>query len=96
MKSLGSFSSAEVSIDDHQLTVVNAYTQFNYRGDGVKADYDAIRKVFGKVRSDFQGKRIGYPMLGAGLAGGDWDTISSIINEELDGEDHTLVVFKPS
>ena len=33
---------------------------------------------------------------GAGLAGGDWDTISSIINEELEGEDHTLVVFKPS
>ena len=93
---LGSYSSADVSIDDHRLTVVNAYTQFNYRGAGVKADYDAIRHVFRKVRSDFKGKRIGYPMLGAGLAGGDWDTISSIINEELEGEDHTLVVFKPS
>ena len=92
---LGSYSSAEVAIDDHQLTVVNAYTQFNYRGAGIKADYEAIREVFGKIRSDFKGKRIGYPMLGAGLAGGDWDTISSIIHEELKGEDHTLVVFKP-
>jgi len=93
---LGTYSSAAVFIDDHQLTVANAYTQFNYRGAGVKADYDAIREVFGKIRSDFKGKRIGYPMLGAGLAGGDWDTISLIINEELEGEDHTLVVFKPS
>lgn len=93
---LGTYSSAEVSIGEHRLTVVNAYTQYNYRGSGVKADYDAIRQVFRKIKSDFSGKRIGYPMLGAGLAGGDWDTISPIINEELDGEDHTLVVFKPS
>jgi hypothetical protein len=48
------------------------------------------------VKRVFAGKQIGYPMLGAELAGGVWDTISSIIDEELDGEDHTLVVFKPS
>lgn len=45
---LGSFSSAEVSIDDHRLTVVNAYTQFNYRGAGVKADYEAFERCFAK------------------------------------------------
>ncbi len=93
---LGSYSSAEVTIGGLRLIVVNAYTQFNYRGAEVKADYDAIRKVFRKIKADFGEKRIGYPMLGAGLAGGDWDTISSIIDEELDGEDHTLVVFKSS
>ena len=93
---LGTYSSAEVSIGDRRLTVVNAYTQFNYRGPGIKADYDAIRQVFREIKDDFAGGRIGYPMLGAGLAGGDWNTISSIIDEELVGEDHTLVVFKPS
>jgi len=31
--------------------------------------------------------------IGAGLAGGDWEIISSIINEELEGEDHTCVVL---
>jgi O-acetyl-ADP-ribose deacetylase (regulator of RNase III) len=36
---------------------------------------------------------IGYPAIGAGLAGGDWQLISSIIEEELAGEDHTFVVF---
>ena len=62
----------------------------------MKADYEAIREVFKSIRRDFAGKRIGYPMIGAGLAGGDWDTISEIICEALVGEDHTMVVFKPS
>jgi hypothetical protein len=34
-------------------------------------------------------------MIGAGLAGGDWEIISAIINEELYGEDHTLVIYQP-
>ena len=29
----------------------------------------------------------------AGLDGGDWGIISAIINEELEGEDHTLVLL---
>jgi O-acetyl-ADP-ribose deacetylase (regulator of RNase III) len=41
----------------------------------------------------FSGKRIGYPKIGAGLAGGDWNIISSIIDKELIGEDHTLVLL---
>jgi len=32
-------------------------------------------------------------MIGAGLAGGDWTVISKIINKELEGEDHTLVMW---
>ena len=43
----------------------------------------------------FSGRRIGYPKIGAGLAGGDWTLIASIIEEELAGEDHTLVEFAP-
>jgi O-acetyl-ADP-ribose deacetylase (regulator of RNase III) len=61
----------------------------------MKADYDAIRSVFKKIKSNFSGKRIGYPKIGAGLAGGDWDQISKIIDEELIDEDHTLVEFAP-
>ena len=92
---LGTYSSAEVDCDGHTLTIVNAYTQFHWRGRGVKADYDAIRSVFRSVKYDFGGKRIGYPLIGAGLAGGDWGVISGIIDEELDGEDHTLVEYQP-
>jgi O-acetyl-ADP-ribose deacetylase (regulator of RNase III) len=59
----------------------------------VKADYQAIRKVMRSVKARFAGKRIGYPKIGAGLAGGDWETIASIIEDELAGEDHTLVEY---
>ncbi|HBG21357.1 MAG TPA: phosphatase, partial [Desulfobulbaceae bacterium] len=43
----------------------------------------------------FAGKKIGYPKIGAGLGGGNWDRISAIIDEELAGEDHSLVLYTP-
>lgn len=75
------------------LTIVNAYTQFNWRGKGLKADYNAIQKAFREIKHQFSGQKIGYPAIGAGLAGGDWKIIEKIIDEELSGEDHSLVVY---
>lgn len=93
---LGTISTAKVMRNNHEITIINAYTQFNWRGSGVLADYEAIRKAMLKIKSLYSGSRIGYPMIGAGLAGGDWDTIARILGEELDGEDHTLVEYVPS
>ena len=90
---LGTFSEIEIVRGPHSFHVVNAYTQFHWRGAGVKADYEAIRKVMRAVKSRFSGKRIGYPRIGAGLAGGDWEVIQAIIDEELAEEDHTYVEF---
>ena len=90
---MGTISFATVERDAHEITVVNGYTQFHWRGSGVLADYDAIRAVMAAVKSQFTGKRIGYPKIGAGLAKGDWDVIAHIIDEELAGEDHTLVEY---
>ena len=90
---LGSISFATVIRENKELTIVNGYTQYHWRGSGVLVDYEAIRSVMREVKSAFSGKRIGYPRIGAGLAKGDWDLISRIINEELDGEDHTLVEY---
>ena len=92
-KKLGTFSAAEIIRGARPFYVVNAYTQFHWRGAGVKADYDAIREVMRAVKSRFSGKRIGYPKIGAGLAGGDWEIIRPILDEELAGEDHTYVEF---
>jgi O-acetyl-ADP-ribose deacetylase (regulator of RNase III) len=75
-----------------RYTIVNAYTQFHY-GKGLQVDYNAVQQVFKKIKGMFSGKRIGYPKIGAGLAGGDWNIISSIIDKELIGEDHTLVLL---
>lgn len=90
---LGTISSAVVNKDDHKIIIVNGYTQFDYRGTGRKVDYDAIRSVFRTIKQQFSGLRIGYPLIGAGLAGGDWKIISKIIDEELIDEQHTLVIY---
>lgn len=82
--------------DENALVVVNAYSQYGYRRKSTpNVDYDAIRAVFQQIKIDFAGKRIGYPAIGAGLAGGDWDVISAIIVEELVNEDHTFVRYQP-
>lgn len=90
---LGTISVTETETENGKLIIVNGYTQFNWRGNGNKADYDAIRNVFQKVKEKFSGLRIGYPAIGAGLAGGDWNIISEIIAQELDGENHTFVEY---
>jgi O-acetyl-ADP-ribose deacetylase (regulator of RNase III) len=90
---LGTISTADVDLAGRTLTVVNAYTQFHWRGKKPLADYDAICGAFRAIKQRYSGRRIGYPRIGAGSAGGDWSVISAIIDEELASEDHTLVEF---
>jgi len=90
---LGDISWAKSQTKSGELIIVNGYTQFNWKGVGQKADYKAIREVFKKVKNEFAGLRIGYPAIGSGLAKGNWQVISKIIEEELRNEDHTFVEF---
>ncbi len=90
---LGTVSVASIERGERRFDIVNGYTQFHWRGEGVLADYDAIRNVMKAIKARYAGRRIGYPKIGAGLAGGDWQIIAAIIDEELAGEDHTLVEF---
>lgn len=92
---LGTFSAVRVLRGTNAITIVNAYTQYDFRGSGPNVDYTAIRQAFRAIKVAFTGVRIGYPQIGAGLARGDWKAIAGIINEELQGEDHTLVVYRP-
>jgi O-acetyl-ADP-ribose deacetylase (regulator of RNase III) len=90
---LGTISVASVVRGGRSLTIVNGYTQFHWRGRGVLVDYEAVRSVMRHVKIAFSGRRIGYPKIGAGLAGGDWVRIAAIVDEELDGEDHAFVEY---
>ena len=92
---LGTISRAVIERNGNELIVVNGYTQYNWRGSGTLVDYSAVRSVFRNIKSQFSGKRIGYPKIGAGLAKGDWAIISKSVDEELEGEDHTLVENSP-
>lgn len=82
--------------DDPLLAVANGITQEFYGNvPGVcHVSYAAIREVFRKVGdvARSRGLAVHYPMIGAGLGGGDWDVIRPIIEEELAGVDHRLWV----
>ena len=93
---LGTLSIARAHRQGRVITIVNAYTQFDWRGRAVKADYEAIRRAMREVGGVFRDSRVGYPQIGAGLAGGRWEVIAPIIEEELNGLQHTLVLYKPS
>ncbi|WMS85909.1 macro domain-containing protein [Pleionea litopenaei] len=89
---LGSFTFARVKRQT-SFVIVNAYTQYAYGRKGCFADYDALARVFVKIKQSYQGRRIAYPLIGAGLAKGDWSIIEPIIDNALKGEDHTLVRY---
>ena len=97
--SIWSLEDAKNNRNEPELTVVNAYTQYNYgrnHSDGVlrPIDYEALTLCLRKMNMCFQGKRIGLPMIGAGLAGGDWDHIKYLIQKELRDCQVTIVIYK--
>lgn len=91
-RKLGTCSVAScMTRQDQSLSVVNAYIQYDWRGVGRKVDYDALRQCLAWIAQRYPRHRIGLPMIGCGLAGGDWSIIEGIIAEELGTLDVTIV-----
>lgn len=81
-----------------KIIVINSYTQYRYGrnhadGDSKPVDYEAITLCMRKINKTFPGKHIGLPMIGAGLAGGDWNKIKGIIEKELQNMEVTIVYY---
>lgn len=76
---------------DFDLTVVNIYSQYTPNAAIKPLDYEALMLGLRKMNHIFKGKRIGLPLIGAGLAGGNWNRIKSIIQTELKDCDVTIV-----
>jgi O-acetyl-ADP-ribose deacetylase (regulator of RNase III) len=79
-------------------TIVNIYSQYDTKGrrsGNMDLDYDALRSGLKEMKAKFSGKTFGLPMIGAGLAGGDWDIIEKIIEDEMIGEYVTIVQYVP-
>ena len=83
---------------ENNKTVLNAITQDRYGTDRRHADYEAIAKCFGNINSLISGledpehRVVAIPMIGAGLAGGDWMVIEQIIVSET--PDIDVVVYQ--
>jgi O-acetyl-ADP-ribose deacetylase (regulator of RNase III) len=78
--------------------VVNLYGMYHFNKthyNEVMVKYDALRLSIQNMVIKFKGKKFGLPKIGAGLANGDWDIIERIIQEEMNGEDVTIVNYKP-
>jgi O-acetyl-ADP-ribose deacetylase (regulator of RNase III) len=104
---LGKWTEAIVDTETHTFIVCNAYTQFFFGLGKDVFEYDAFEKflkVFAKSTYDYKHEyedkvRIGFPMIGAGLAGGNWNRISKMIEKFAENvsefADVTVVIYKP-
>lgn len=82
---LGEHSSALIPVGDGgTFTVINAYTQYQ---PGSNFEYTALDRfltssaLYGFGKSDLwaSGGRIGFPLIGCGIGGGDWDVVKSML-----------------
>lgn len=102
---LGKSSQAEVVVGDHLFLVINAYTQYRWSYGVDVFEYAAFQGFLNNFTIAITAEKpspkwkIGFPMIGAGLAGGDWSRISKMIenfSERLtDFADVTIVEYQP-
>jgi O-acetyl-ADP-ribose deacetylase (regulator of RNase III) len=83
-----------------RLVILNCYTQYSTSKNGEDVfEYTAFERVLDKIAYRFGAWRIGMPMIGMGLAGGDKVRILTMMDEfsqkvESRGGSVTLVEFK--
>ena len=79
--------------EPRNLTIINAYSQYTYDASKKPLDYEALTLSLKKINHYYKGRSIGVPLIGAGLAGGNWDRIRTIIVEQLKDMDVTIVHY---
>lgn len=83
-------------------SIVNLYSQFL---PGRNLDYEALTLGLRKISMRYKTSslmaeekmsktKVGLPLIGCGIAGGDWNIVSQIVRTELKGFDITVVKFK--
>lgn len=90
---MGKLGNIDAVQTEHGL-VINGYTQYR---PGADVNYYAIDNVFHKVAhlAEALDLVVGYPAIGAGIAGGDWEHISRIIELRMKNVNHVYVEYKP-
>ena len=94
---LGTYSGCLVDLREFdyrinkKIIVLNAYIQYTL-GDGAALNYLALSKVFQKIKNDFSGKKIVFPLIGLELKNFSASKVCETIEKELEGEDYTLVI----
>ena len=77
-----------VAIDDK--LILNVFGQRLYGYSGRYTEYPALRQAFASIAERYPNEKIAMPYgIGCGLAGGDWEVVSNII-EEIFGDNAVL------
>ena len=80
------FEAANTSEGRARLLIVNAVTQDRYGTDRRHADYGAIHRCFEHVAQtarSYQLTEVHFPLIGCGLAGGQWEIVAPLIETTL-------------
>lgn len=95
-RKIGTYTVGYIDLDDDKvLAVINAYTQKDFGLSGDMFEYDSFRNILndliGCIRDDV---KIGMPLIGCGLAGGNKERILDIIKETIGELDVTIVEYR--
>jgi len=81
------------SKQDDGKVILNCFTQEYFGREDIKyVSYDAVYEVFNYGIQELGVKEVAIPKIGCGLAGGNWDIVSQII-EDATGEDLDVYVY---
>jgi O-acetyl-ADP-ribose deacetylase (regulator of RNase III) len=73
------------------LLVINAYTQFKFSKNGDVFSYEGFEKILKDIDKEYPYYKIGLPLIGCGLAGGNKERILKIIEDTIGHRDVTIV-----
>jgi O-acetyl-ADP-ribose deacetylase (regulator of RNase III) len=93
---LGTISKAKAK-KYNNLTIINCYSQYStiYSNGEPPINYKALERSFKNIKKEFDiSYKIGIPLIGYGLAGGDLISILNIIYNELSNYDTTIVIYE--
>lgn len=89
IKKLGNYTAAHCPRTG--MNIINIYGQYTWSRYKTVLNEHALRNALGKMKHMVTGMQIAMPMIGAGLAGGNWESIYNIITEELSASYVTIV-----
>lgn len=91
---LGTFTYSLENIEGRDLMVVNAYTQYGYGKFVDLFEYEEFQKILDILKENYSDKRIGMPLIGCGLAGGNKEKIMQMIQDTL--PETIIVEYQPT
>lgn len=86
------------SVDTRYGVIYNLYTQVepgkDFRLHALEVALEGLNNEVPFLRKKFFRPKLGLPMIGCGIGGGDWKQVKKVIQEKLTNWDVTVVIYK--